>query len=164
MCWAPQKHGLPQHRERVFIVGIRRRNSHREGKAEFRWPRPVACRPLARLLGPLPVGSDVREAERNFLATCSPGQKKRLLQAFSQMEAAGLGRHCDDVVVVVDMDGAKARWMLDVSPCLTRNRAALGFYLPARGRRMILAERFRLQGIPSGCCVAGRVHPTDSLE
>jgi len=62
--------------------------------------------------------------------------------------AARLDRHCDDVVVVVDMDGAKARWMLDVSPCLTRARAALGFYLPARGRRVTLAERFRLQGIP----------------
>ena len=62
-------------------------------------------------------------------------------------KAAGLDRHCDDVVVVVDMDGAKARWMLDVSPCLTRYRAALGFYLPARGRRMTLAERFRLQGM-----------------
>ncbi len=104
-----------------------------------RWPRPVACRPLARLLDPLPVGLDAREAERNFLATCSPGHKKRLLQAFSQMEAAGLDRHCDDVVVVVDMDGAKARWMLDVSPFLTWTRAALGFYLPARGRRMTSA-------------------------
>ena len=76
------KHGLPQHRERVFIIGIRRRNSHRKGRPEFRWPRPVACRPLARLLDPLPVGSDIREAERNFLATCPPAQKKRLLQAF----------------------------------------------------------------------------------
>ena len=141
------KHGLPQHRERVFIVGIRRRNSHREGRAEFCWPRLVACRPLARLLDPLPVGSDVGEAERNFLATCSPGQKKRLLQAFLQVEAAGLDRHCDEVVVVVDVDGAKARWTCDVPPCLTRTRAALGFYLPARGRRMTLAERFRLQGI-----------------
>ena len=38
--------------------------------------------------------------------------------------------------------------MCGVSPCLTRTRAAAGFYLPARGRRMTLAERFRLQGIP----------------
>jgi hypothetical protein len=108
----------------MFIVGIRGRNSQRESKSEFRWPRPVAYRPLARLLDPLPVGSDVREAERNFLATCSPGQQKRLLQAFVQLEAAGLDRHCDEVVVVVDVDGAKARWTCDVSPCLTRNRAA----------------------------------------
>ena len=142
------EHGLPQHRERVFIIGIRRRNSHRKGRPEFRWPRPVACRPLARLLDPLLVGSDVREAERNFLATCSPGQKKRLWQAFVQVEAAGLDRHCDEVVVVVDVDGAKTRWTCDISPCLTRTRAASGFYLPPRGRRVTLAERFRLQGIP----------------
>jgi DNA (cytosine-5)-methyltransferase 1 len=30
------KHGLPQHRERVFIVGIRRRNLKRKGMAAFR--------------------------------------------------------------------------------------------------------------------------------
>ena len=69
-------------------------------------------------------------------------KKKRLLQAFSQIEAAGLGRHNHDVIVVVDVGGAKAGWMRDVSPCLIRDRAALGFYLPARGRRMTLAERF----------------------
>ena len=69
------EHGLPQHRERVFIIGIRRRNSHRKGRPEFRWPRPVACRPLARSLDPLPVGSDIRQAERNFLATVPPDKR-----------------------------------------------------------------------------------------
>ena len=38
--------------------------------------------------------------------------------------------------------------MRGVSPCLTRTRAAAGFCLPARGRRMTLAERFSLLGIP----------------
>ena len=38
------KHGLPQHRERVFIIGIRGRNSQRESRSEFCWPRPLACR------------------------------------------------------------------------------------------------------------------------
>ena len=66
------------------------------------------------------------------------------------MEAAGLDRRSDDAVVIVDMDGANSHWMRNVSPCLTRNRSALGFYLPARGRRVTLAERFKLQGIPSG--------------
>ena len=83
------KHGLPQHRERVLIVGIRRRNLKRKGMAAFRRPRPVSCRPLARLLDPLPVGSDVREAERNFLATCSPGQKKLV---FAGVLASGSSR------------------------------------------------------------------------
>ena len=54
------KHGLPQHRERVFIVGVRRRNLKRKGMAAFRWPRLVSRSPLASLLDPLPVGSDVR--------------------------------------------------------------------------------------------------------
>ena len=96
------------------------------------------CR-WARMFG-RPSATSWRHVPRHKRNAC--------LQAFSQMEAIGLDRHSDDVSVVVDMDGAKARWMLDVSPCLTRTRAALGFYLPARGRRMTLAERFRLQGIP----------------
>ncbi|MFM7978379.1 MAG: DNA cytosine methyltransferase, partial [Candidatus Fonsibacter sp.] len=143
------KHGFPQHRERVFIVGIRRRTLKRKGVAGFRWPRPIPCLPLARLLDPLPVGSDVREAERNFLATCSPGLRTSLLDAFSRIKAAGLGRHSDDVVVVVDVDGTKAHWMRNLCHCRTRGRAASGFYLPARGRRITLAVLVKLQGIPS---------------
>jgi DNA (cytosine-5)-methyltransferase 1 len=140
------QHGLPQHRERVFIVGLRKRHSHHVPK--FRWPRPVPCCPLASMLDPLPATFDVQEAERNFLATCTPGNRRRLLDAFSTIEAAGLDRHSNDNVVVVDLDGSKAHWMRGVSPCLTRSRAAVGFYLPARGRRMTLPERLRLQGIP----------------
>ena len=140
-------HGLPQHRERVFIVGLRiRKNSGPVLK--IRWPWPISCRPLANILDPLPRDFDIQEAERSFLATCAPGRRKRLSDAFSQIENAGLDRHNNDDVIVVDIDAAKVHWMCGVSPCLTRTRAAAGFYLPARGRRMTLAERFRLQGIP----------------
>ena len=62
------KHGLPQHRERVFVIGIRGRNAQRERRSEFCWPRPVACRhspacwtPAGRL--------GCLEAQLNFLAT-----------------------------------------------------------------------------------------------
>ena len=80
------EHGLPQHRETCV--------HHRHPQTEFAPQRQArislapACRvpPACPPAGPLPVGSDVREAERNFLATCSPGQKKRLLQAFVQVE------------------------------------------------------------------------------
>ena len=47
-----------------------------------------------------------------------------------QMESARLDRHCDDVVVVVGMGGAKVGRTPGVTPCLTRNHAALGFYGP----------------------------------
>ena len=49
-------------------------------------------------------------------------------------------------IICFDIDGAKVQWMRGVSPCPTRTRAAGGFYLPARGRRVTSAERFRLQG------------------
>ena len=81
------------------------------------------------------------------------------------MEAARLNRHCDDVVVVVGMGGAKAGRTPGVTPCLTRNRAALGFYGPWTphdfGRAIQIAK-----DSPSKCRVAGRVtvYPTDSSE
>ena len=64
------------------------------------------------------------------------------------MDGAGLDRRSNDDVIVVDIVVAKVHWMCGVSPCLTRTRTAAGFYMPARGRRMTLAERFRFQGIP----------------
>ena len=132
------KHGLPQHHERVFIVGIRRRISKRKGVPTFRWLQPVSwwLRPP--------------RYARTFGRPSAPGRTHCLLQALSHMDVAGLDRRSDDVVVVVDMDGAKAQWMRDASPCMTRNRATSGFYRPAPGHRMMLAERFKLQGIPSG--------------
>ena len=57
-----------------------------------------------------------------------------------------MDRHCDDVVVVVGMGGVKVGRMPGVTPCLTRNRAVLGFYGPWTPH--FFAERFRLQGIP----------------
>lgn len=50
--------------------------------------------------------------------------------------------------VVADIDGSKPHWMHGISPCLTRARAATGHYLPARGRRLTIKERLRLQGLP----------------
>ncbi len=44
------KHGLPQHRKRMLIVGLRKLSPNHI--AEFRWPRPVSCRPLANMLDP----------------------------------------------------------------------------------------------------------------
>jgi DNA (cytosine-5)-methyltransferase 1 len=47
------RHGLPQHRERVFIVGIRKRR--RAPANKFCWPRPIPCCPLGALLDPRPL-------------------------------------------------------------------------------------------------------------
>ena len=59
-----------------------------------------------------------------------PWQTERLSEAFSQIEDERLDRHNNDDVIVVDIDAAKVHWMCGVSPCLTRTRAAVGFYMP----------------------------------
>ena len=58
-----------------------------------------------------------------------PRDERNILRKHSR-KSARLDRHCDDVVVVVGMGGAKAGRTPGVTPCLTRNRAALGFYGP----------------------------------
>ena len=76
----------------VLIVGLRKRQNPKR-VLKLRRPRPISCRPLACILDPPPGDFDIQEAEPSFLATCAPGERKRLLDAFSQMEDAGLDRH-----------------------------------------------------------------------
>ena len=79
------------------------------------------------------------------------------------MEAAGLDRHCDEVVVVVDTDGAKARWMLDVPVPDTEPRS-FGILLAGPWTPHDFGRAVQIARNPSGCCTAGRAYPTDSSE
>ena len=140
-------HGLPQNRERVFIVGLLRSALV---APRFRWPPPSTLQTSMRdILDPAPRGFNIVSEEHGFLERCAEGTARRLLDAFRQIEAAGYDRHSDTPVIIVDADGSKVHWMLGVSPCLTRTRAATGFYIASRGRRMTLQEMLRLQGLPS---------------
>lgn len=148
-------HGLPQHRERVYIVGFLRTSIVRA--ARFKWPKPRKCRSLPRVLrwGPSHNRGQVRRRERAFLATASPKLKERLIAALRRIRKKGLDPRDISRPIVVDIDGSKSHWMHGVSPCLTRARAASGHYLPARGRRLTIKERLRLQGLPvriHECC------------
>ena len=64
-----------------------------------------------------------------LLGDMNPGTQETSFAGIRVL-AARLDRHCDDVVVVVGTGGAKAGRMPGVTPCLIRNRAALGFYGP----------------------------------
>ena len=147
-------HGLPQHRERVYIVGFLRTSIVRA--ARFKWPQPRKCRSLPHVLrwGPL----NRRKVLRNeciFLATASPKLKQRLFAVLKRIRQKGVDPRDIRRPIVADIDGSKPHWMHGVSPCLTRARASTGHYLPARGRRLTIKERLRLQGLPvriHECC------------
>lgn len=147
-------HGLPQHRERVYIVGLL--GSCLVPATCFTWPKPRRCTPLPKLWRwGVPDRRAAIQREKAFVAKASPKLKLRLKAVFQQIKKKGVDLRDWHRPVVVDIDGSKPHWMHGISPCLTRTRAATGHYLPALGRRMYFKERLLLQGLPSNiqtCC------------
>lgn len=147
--------GLPQHRERLYIVGVLR--SCLAPGTSFRWPTPTACASLGTVLRWGPIDRrKARNREKKFLSKASPRLKRRLVTSLKRIKKKGLDPRDPQRPVVIDVDGSAAHFMVGISPCLTRARASTGHYLPALGRRMTIQERLRLQGLPTSiwrrCC------------
>ena len=140
--------GIPQHRERVCIVGLLR-DATVPGFS-FTWPTPRRRIPLGTALGwrTKPDNLEARKREQRFLEHATPKMRKRLGQALHNIRQKGVDPKGTDQLVVVDIDGSKPHWMLGMSPCLTRARASTGHYLPALGRRLTNPERLRLHALP----------------
>ncbi len=143
-----EHHGVPQHRERVYIVGIKKTTLSKRNP--FRWPAPMPQKRLACFLAPAPAAAARRRAATKFKADATPRMKRALSLLFARAKAAGVDPLDPKSPVVMDVDASVGRmiWMKDRSPCITRSRGADGFYLPAWGRRMTLSEMLRLQGLP----------------
>ena len=141
-------HGIPQHRERVYIVGLLWASM--VPTSPFKWPTPRRCRSLPRVLQwkTTPNKHKALARERRFLANAPPKMKQRLRAALRSVRQKGVYPRDVSRRVVVDIDGSKPHWMHGVCPCLARSRAATGHYLPVLGRRLSIQERFRLQGLP----------------
>ena len=153
-------HGLPQHRERVYILGFLRSSFVRS--ARFKWPRPRPRRSLQHVLRW--TSTDKRKVivkERKFIHRASPKLQQRLKAVLAGIRQKGVDPRDLNCPVVADIDGSKPHWMRGISPCLTRARAATGHYLPARGRRLTIKERLRLQGLPVHIHKRCRGHVSD---
>ena len=137
-------YGVPQNRERVYIVGVKKNLA--QGNPPFTWPTPSDPKPLAGFLKGDTKGASKREAI--FKAKSSPATRKKFKQLLCKVRAA-LGNPRSTICpYVFDLDGSKPHAMKGRCPCITRSRGGSGFYLPSRGRRMTLGERLRLQGLP----------------
>lgn len=139
------EHGIPQNRERVYIIGIKK-ELLAQGHPPFTWPNPLPPRPLEDFLE-----DDVKHAmkqEATFKAAASPSTVKKLRQLLRKVRAAGGNPRSPSCPYVFDLDAARPHAMKGRCPCITRTRGANGFYLPSRGRRLTLGERLRLQGLP----------------
>jgi len=107
-------HGLPQHRERVYIVGLLR--SCLVPAASFKWPKPRRRISLPKLWRwGTPNRRKTIHREKAFFARASPKLKLRVKAVFQQFRMKGVGRHDWRRPVVVDIDGSKPHWAHGIS-------------------------------------------------
>ena len=140
-------HGIPQIRQRVYIIGIQKALLRPTApKLEGIWPPARPPELLADFLDKDSKGA--KEREMAFRAATTARIKKKLGQLLKKVRAAAGNPRSKRDPYVFDLDGTKPHAKKGRCPCITRSRGGSGFYLPSRGRRMTLKERLRLQGLP----------------
>lgn len=127
--------GLPQNRERVYIVGCRKSVSTRA----FKFPRGIPTPPLSSFLDKPGAIADNRPLSKT--------NKRNIRQAEAELTEAGVKPSSVDVVVDIGSGTKRVNFMHDLCPTITKTRcAARDFYITSQGRRLSMAEFLRLQG------------------
>ena len=131
--------GLPQHRPRVYIIGLRR-SALVGDTSSFNWPRPAPtpCTNLEAFLE--------RDAVRKQPTdgTTAAGNIKRLKATLAQQ-----GINVSETVCALDIFASNGRAVVGKVPCLTRRRAgAGGYWLTSVNGLLTTHEMLRLQGLP----------------
>ena len=136
-----EDHGIPHHRERLYICGIRRELD----KGTFKWPDKIECNKLSTFLDtrdqytvctgiPKPTAETAGKHVRNFLIP---------------LIKSGMDPLNRDFVITCDSHQSRSKCWYDRVPCMTKGQAQ-GMWISSRGRRMNKEEMMRIQGmIPS---------------
>ena len=151
-----EDYAIPQHRERVYIVGIRRDTQVHH----FHWPENFKqTLSLQQLLGNCGASE-----KRNLSHMTHDGDGKALsntvrknLQQFQNyLDRNPAKQHRD---FIVDTGGSKASWMEDKCPCLTASRCkGKHGYWWHQGQRFLKPRDFLLlQGVWPGAYKPGDV-------
>ena len=131
--------GLPHHRLRVYVVGVRVDSL----VAPMVWPEPTYMTPLSNIIN---VNDAVSNADASKIY---PPKSSTTLRANVISVIRKVRKENPDVIndVVIDGDSSKTTYMIGKSPCLTRSRAGSGgFWLPCLGKRMGVKYVAKLQG------------------
>ena len=134
------KHGIPQNRERVYIIGILA--SMVSDDYAFPWPSPVPPKPIVRFLD-----ADTGAARTQPGAgTIAERQNAQLLRKLTDD-----GANWRQEPYLLDIFASTARYMHNLSPCITRQRGgSMGHWVTCRQGLMTVKELLRLQGLPPG--------------
>lgn len=133
------EHGLPQKRPRVYIIGIKKTLD----KGTFEFPAPLPKADIEAFLEP---------RKRRVTAADLPatGITARTNVALTIKTLEAEGHKPLSKAWVVDIDSSTYRFSKHegCSACLTVARGK-GHWITNRGRRMLLSEQLRLQGLPT---------------
>lgn len=136
-----EDHGRPQHRQRLFIIGLLKVAQHPGCK--FAWPAPAPRRTLKsclKRLAPACRGRAWPQLARHA--------QKTLARVKAKAAKAGLDINRD--LVVADVFGSRPGYMVNRIPTITRTRGSQGGFLITRARRFTTAkELLALQGFPA---------------
>lgn len=118
-----REHGVPQSRQRVFIVGLRLPLS-----CPFRWPEPVAMPSLSSVLDPHKETPPALPSSNTALMNIA-----RCLEEIEQDRQNGT--NCKQYIGDLGCSQSRNALYRDIMPCLTKTRcAARAYYIFSRGR------------------------------
>jgi DNA-cytosine methyltransferase len=141
-----ESYGLPHHRRRLFIVGVR------NPAQVFEWPKalPKSCRPhISDFYDRKPDGSIDRRATNETFATSKTFSRNLALamKHFSQTSINPAERHYVINLGGVPQPGHHPHFMENKSPCITASRgSSRAFFSTYLRRRLSISELSRLQG------------------
>ena len=134
------KHGVPQNRQRLFVIGIR--NPVRP----WAWPKPLSKPPLKRFLDPKTKTENAQDLTKQFPPRTQRHARRQVKKFYDICADNSIDLRVSNLVV--DIDSKKLGMMSGRCPCLTSTRAACGgHWVACRGRRTSIAEMERLMGI-----------------
>ena len=136
-----EEHGVPQHRPRLYILGLRSDVQ----KERWTWPPPLPHVSIEAFLEPSAAqGLSIQDLPLDISRTCRSNLKREL----ERLEKEGMRPLQRPFLSDVDSSPGWVSVMWDRCPCLTRSRPQ-GFWISNRGRRMSVKEMLRLQGMQS---------------
>ena len=142
--------GLPQSRERVFIIGIRYKGRK---TVHFEWPQPVPMVPLDDVLGATMMLQCKRlHTYDHYPFPKAATARKRLQEAIDEIRQVAIitGKPPTSYTAVVDTQSCKRNNSLlkGVAPCLTRSRGeSFGFWSLQHGQPLTIRAMLALMGI-----------------
>jgi site-specific DNA-cytosine methylase len=119
--------GIPQNRERLFIVAVLNTS---DSRIRFQAPAPLKPAKLSSLLNPMTPEEKKKVKFSTHGITEGLRVKQILKDKMATIKKAGFD--WQEKCFCIDVDGSAGTMMYETSPCITRARGATGHWLSPR--------------------------------